>query len=107
MKRNFVHVEDLVDAILLSIDNPKARQQTFNICMNEPVDYGELATYLRESRQLPSVEVKTEYFSTWLDNSKARFILGWQPEYDLRKMTDAAWNYVRAENDPRKVWYPG
>ena len=107
VKRNFVHVEDLADAILLSIENPKARQQTFNICMNEPVDYGELAAYLRESRQLPSVEIKTEYFSTWLDNNKARFILGWQPEYDLRKMADAAWNYVRADNDPRKVWYPG
>jgi nucleoside-diphosphate-sugar epimerase len=99
VKRNFLHVEDLVDAILLCIDNPKARQHTFNICMNEPVDYGELASYLRESRQLPSVEVKTSYYSTWLDNSKARFILGWEPTYDLHKMTDAAWNYVPAENE--------
>jgi nucleoside-diphosphate-sugar epimerase len=107
VKRNFVHVDDLADAILLSIDNPKARQQTFNICMNEPVDYGELASYLGESRQLLGVEIKTEYFSTWLDNNKARFILGWQPEYDLKKMADAAWDYVRADNDPRKVWYPG
>ena len=46
IKRNFVHVSDLVSAILCAIDHPKARQQTFNICMDEPVDYGEVARYL-------------------------------------------------------------
>jgi UDP-glucose 4-epimerase len=42
VKRNFVHVDDLVSALLLAIDHPKARQQLFNICMDEPVDYGEM-----------------------------------------------------------------
>jgi nucleoside-diphosphate-sugar epimerase len=107
VKRNFVHVDDLVDAILLALDHPGARQQTFNICMDEPVDYGELAVYLAASRGLPSVEIETPYYSTWLDNTKAKFLLGWRPQYDLKKMTDAAWDYRRAENDPRVVWYPG
>ncbi|GAB4412088.1 MAG: NAD(P)-dependent oxidoreductase [Anaerolineae bacterium] len=107
VKRNFVHVEDLVSAILKAIDHPRARQQTFNICMNEPVDYGELAAYLAESRHLPTVEIGTNFYSTWLDNSKAKFLLDWRPEYDLKKMTDAAWDYRRAENDPRIIWYPG
>src|SRR6185295_13281867 len=35
VKRNFVHVDDLVSAIFAAIDHPKARQQTFNVCMNE------------------------------------------------------------------------
>ncbi|MBI1882186.1 MAG: NAD(P)-dependent oxidoreductase, partial [Chloroflexi bacterium] len=65
VKRNFVHVEDLVSAILLALDHPKARQQTFNICMDEPVDYGELGSYLAQSRGLPAVEIKTPYHSTW------------------------------------------
>ena len=107
VKRNFVHIEDLVSAILLAIDHPKARQQTFNICMDEPVDYGELGAYLAESRGLPTVEIPTVYHSTWLDNTKAKFLLGWRPEYDLKKMTDAAWNYQRPEDDPRIIWYPG
>jgi nucleoside-diphosphate-sugar epimerase len=107
VKRNFVHVEDLVSAILLAIDHPKAHQQTFNICMDEPVDYGELGAYLAESRSLPTVGIKTPYHSTWLDNTKAKFLLGWRPEYDLKKMTDAAWDYKRAEDDPRIIWYPG
>ena len=107
VKRNFVHVDDLVAAILLALDNPRAFQQLFNVCMDEPVDYGELAAYLRESRGLPSVPVATPYRSTWLDNAKARFLLDWRPRYDLRRMTDAAWDYRRAADDQRVVWYPG
>jgi len=107
VKRNFVHVDDLCAAILRAIDHPKARQQTFNVCMDEPVDYGELGAYLTESRGLPAVPIRTPYRSTWLDNAKAKFRLGWRPVYDLRKMTDAAFSYARAANDPRVVWYPG
>lgn len=107
VKRNFVHVQDLATAILLALDNPRARQQTFNICMDEPVDYGAIAAYLAKTRGLPNVGIKTPYVSTWLDNTKAKFILDWRPEYDLPKMIDAAWDYQRAPNDPREVFYPG
>ena len=107
VKRNFVHVEDLVSALLLAIDHPKARQQLFNICMDEPVDYAEMAAYLSKTRNLSSVEIQTEFHATWLDNTKAKFLLGWRPEYDLKKMVDSAFGYERAEDDPRKVWYPG
>jgi UDP-glucose 4-epimerase len=107
VKRNFVHVEDLIGAITLAIDNPKSRHQLFNVCMNEPVDYGELAAYLKQTRDLDSVAVKTPYRSTWLDNTKAKFILGWRPEYDLAKLVDAAYDYKRPADDPRVIWYPG
>jgi nucleoside-diphosphate-sugar epimerase len=107
VKRNFVHVDDLVGAILLAIDHPKARQQTFNICMDEPVDYGELGAYLTQSRGLPTVAIPTPYHSTWLDNAKAKFLLGFRPQYDMKKLTDAAWDYHRAPNDLPIVWYPG
>ena len=107
VKRNFVHVEDLVSALLLAIDHPQARQQLFNIGMDEPVDYSEMSRYLTASRGLPSVEIKTAYHSTWLDNTKAKLILGWRPEYDMQKMIDSAWDYMRPKDDPRKIWYPG
>jgi UDP-glucose 4-epimerase len=107
VKRNFVQVDDLVEAILISLDHPKARQQTFNICMDEPVDYGELGAYLQETRGMPSVLIPTPYHSTWLDNTKAKFLLNWRPRFDLKRMTDSAFDYVRAESDPRKIWYPG
>jgi UDP-glucose 4-epimerase len=75
--------------------------------MDEPVDYGAVRDYLAASRGVPSVEIQTEYFSTWLDNAKAKFLLGWRPKYDLSKLIDAAWDYERGGGDERKVWYPG
>lgn len=107
LKRNFVHVEDLVSAILAAIDHPAARNQLFNVCMDEPIDYGALAQYLRETRQLDSLDIPSEYHSTWLDNSKAKAALAWRPHYDLKRLVDSAWTYKRTPDDPRKVWYPG
>jgi UDP-glucose 4-epimerase len=107
VKRNFVHVEDLVSAICLALDHPAARQQLFNICMDEPVDYGAVAEYLARTRGLPNVKVPTPFWSTWLDNSKAKFLLGWRPEYDLARLIEAAWTYQRRPDEPRIVWYPG
>jgi nucleoside-diphosphate-sugar epimerase len=107
VKRNFVHIDDLISAILLTVDHPKARGQLFNICMDEPMDYGEMGRYLNETRGLLTIEIKTEYHSTWLDNTKAKFLLGWRPEYDMKKMVDSAWDFVRVQDDPRKIWYPG
>ena len=105
--RNFVHIDDLVTAILTALDHPSARQQLFNICMDEPVNYRDVANHLRETRNLPSVDIRTEFHSTWLDNSKAKFQLGWRPRYDLQRLINEAWDYRRANNDPRKIWYPG
>jgi nucleoside-diphosphate-sugar epimerase len=107
VKRNFVHVEDLVDAIIPALDDPAARRQTFNVCMDAPVDYGELGAYLAESRGLPTVEIRTPYHSTWLDNAKAKHLLGWRPRYDLERLVEEAWSYERDPGDPRIVWYPG
>jgi UDP-glucose 4-epimerase len=107
MQRNFVHLDDLVEAIIAALGHPRARQQTFNISMDEPVNYRAVADYLAKTRGLPSVDIPTEYESTWLDNTKAKFLLGWRPRVDLACLIDSAWDYHRAPDDPRIVWYPG
>jgi UDP-glucose 4-epimerase len=107
VKRNFVHASDLVEAILLALDHPQARSQTFNVCMDEPVDYKNVAEHLHCTKGLPRVEVRTPYYSTWLDNAKAKLLLDWRPKYDYKRMIDEAWAYQRAVDDPRIVWYPG
>jgi nucleoside-diphosphate-sugar epimerase len=107
LKRNFVHVSDLVNAILAALDNPAAGRQLFNIAMDEPVDYGRVAGYLKDTRGYSAIEIRTGMFSNWLDNAKARLKLGWRPLYDFKALIEDAWNYVRDEGDPRKVWYPG
>jgi UDP-glucose 4-epimerase len=105
--RNFVHVSDLVSAILIALDHPRAVKQTFNICCDEPVNYRLVAEYLRQTRNLPSIDIPTPYHSTWLDNTKAKFLLGWRPQYDYRRLVDEAYDYQRSPDDPRKIWYPG
>lgn len=107
LKRNFVHVDDLVEAILAALDNPVCKGRLYNIAMDEPVDYGEVAAYLKKTRNLDSIDIPSQYHSTWLDNSRARFELGWRPRYDLARLIDSAWDYQRAPDDPRIVWYPG
>jgi nucleoside-diphosphate-sugar epimerase len=107
LKRNFVHVDDLVAAMLAALDNPRARHQLFNICMDRPVDYAEVAAHLNQTRGLPAVEIESDFHSNWMDNSKAKYFLDWQPEVDLPKLIDRAYDYQRSADDPRKVWYPG
>ena len=105
--RNFIHVDDLVGAILATLDEPRALQQLMNIGMDEPVDYARMGDYLARTRGHPLVPLRDRYHSTWLDTSKARFLLRWRPHYDLERLVDAAWSYERAPDDPRRTWYPG
>ena len=103
LKRNFVHVDDLVACMLCALGNPRARQQKFNVCMDEPVDYGQVAEHLRRRRSIPSVVCRTEFHSTWLDNSKAKFALGWRPRYCLRRFLDEAWGTCAAPTSTRRA----
>lgn len=107
LKRNFVHLDDLVSAIALAIGNTKIKGKTLNISMDEPVDYGALAKLLNEKYGLASVPIKSEYHSNWMDNSAAKYALDWRPAYDLTRLVASAWDFKRASDDPRKIWYPG
>ena len=107
LMRNFVHVEDLVSAILAAIGHPNVRQELLHVCTDEPVNYRAVADHLKDTRGIESVDIETDFHSTWLDNTKAKFLLGWRPEYDLARLVDDVWDYRRPADDPRKVWYPG
>jgi nucleoside-diphosphate-sugar epimerase len=107
LRRNFVHVSDLVSAILAALDHPAATGQLFNIAMDVPVDYRDVATYLARTRGYEALTVPTPYASNWLSNARARLMLGWRPRVDLPALIDMAFDHVRAPEDPRHVWYPG
>jgi UDP-glucose 4-epimerase len=107
VKRNFVHVDDLVDAIVRALTAPVARQRLYNICMDEPVDYAAVAEHVAATRGLPAKPIRGPYVSNWMDNSRAKAELGWRPKYDLARLIDSAWSYVRPAQEPRRVWYPG
>jgi nucleoside-diphosphate-sugar epimerase len=107
LQRNFVHVSDLVEAIAIALEHPAAAGETFNIAMDEPVDYQVVADHLGKTRGLPAVTIPTPYHSTWLDNTKAKLLLGWRPRFDTARLIEEAWAYERGADNPRKVWYPG
>ena len=107
LKRNFVHVDDLVSAIAIALKHDDLGGRTFNICMDEPVDYGQVAAHLKRTRGLDSIAIPSTYHSNWMDNSAAKFELDWRPAVDLPLLIDRAWSYVRAADDQRVVWYPG
>ncbi|WP_181700919.1 NAD-dependent epimerase/dehydratase family protein [Chthonobacter albigriseus] len=107
VRRNFVHVDDLVSAILAALTSKAARQKLYNVAMDEPVDYALVARYLAETRGIPATVVKGPFFGNWMDNTRAKAELGWRPVYDAKKLIDSAWDHIRTPEDPRKVWYPG
>lgn len=91
----------------LTVENAR---EMFEASNHAPTQYwgfkDKVADHLR-SRGLRSVEIATPYHSNWLDNTKARLLLGWRPQIDLRQLIDSAWDYARAPDDPRTVLYPG
>lgn len=107
LKRNFVHVDDLVAALMAALDHPAAMQELFNISMDEPVEYAQVADYLMRTRDMEPVEIPTPFHSNWLDNAKVRHALGWRPQVGFEEMIERAWAYERSPSDPRKIWYPG
>ena len=107
LKRNFVHVDDLVEAIVLALRSRTARQRLYNICMDEPVNYAAVADYLARTRGLPAKEIRAPYHSNWMDNTRARADLDWRPSYDLEALIESAWTYQRSAEEPRRTWYPG
>ncbi len=107
LKRSFIHIDDLVTSMLAALDNPAAFGELFNVSMDRPVDYGDVADRLVVVGNRQRHDIPTPFHSNWLDNSKARMILGWEPEIDLKGLIERAWSYRRAADDPRIVWYPG
>ncbi|MCS6757755.1 MAG: hypothetical protein MO852_00410 [Candidatus Devosia euplotis] len=63
LKRNFIHVTDLVSAMLAALDNPASHQQLFNIAIDQPADYGLVAERLKQIRGLNSIRIKTPFHS--------------------------------------------
>lgn len=82
--RRYIHVEDVVSAILASVG--RTGHETFNISGDQLVTLKDLidasADVLRQTVKYSETD-PTRYTIRNLNNSKARRLLGWRPEYDL------------------------
>jgi UDP-glucose 4-epimerase len=92
--RDFIHVEDIVSAIVLSLKTPGLGGEIFQIATHQEHTVSEVAetlTLLAEKylrRTSPIVregERKGEVRRNFSDITKARKILGFEPKYDLKR----------------------
>jgi len=92
IKRDFVHVEDVVDAILLSPLTEGALGEVFNIGSDKPSCFLELAETIIstagkgkwEYAPFSAERAAQEPGDFYSDISKARKILGWEPKISLQ-----------------------
>jgi len=90
--RDFIYVEDLVEAIVLSMEKPGIGGEIFQIATHREHTVGEVAEELNRlserylGRKNPIVyekERKGEVRRNFSDISKARKMLGFEPRFDL------------------------
>lgn len=96
--RDFVHVRDVVQAILLSLDNENQNNRTFNICSNSAISMLELQQYIGEVFRKRGHEMGHELiFKPTREGdilhslgsySKAAMHLGWSPKEDFLRSID-------------------
>lgn len=91
--RDFIYVDDLINAISLSAITPAIGGETFQIATNSETALDELLSLFKEecvSRNLtlPSIELLSPRLGdvkrNFSDTSKARRLLGWEPEVELK-----------------------
>lgn len=98
--RDFIHVYDLVKANYLALD--KADNQLLNISTAVQNSINQLVEDLNElsSYQLEVSHKEAKYGDirhSALDNTKAKEILGWEPQFDLKSGLKQTHDYYTKE----------
>ena len=99
--RDYIHVNDLADAHIRALNylyqgNPS---QTFNLGNGEGYSVLEIINAAKEVTQLPihvtmAPRRAGDPAKLVADNSKAKEILGWHPQYtDIKQIIQTAWNF--------------
>jgi UDP-glucose 4-epimerase len=97
--RAFCHIDDVIEALLLVIDSPKAIGQVFNVGNNFEISIVDLAKKVIEvTKSSSSIEIKpyAEAYGPGFEDlerrvpdiSKIKAELGWAPKRDLTKVIE-------------------
>ena len=92
--RDFVHVDDIVEANLLAAATDEAAGETFNIGTGDSIEIRELAETIRDVTDSTADIVHVDSRPGDIDHSeadisKARDVLGFEPTYDIEAGLDA------------------
>ncbi len=97
--RDYIHVNDLADAHIRALEYlEKGESTVINLGTGNGYSVKEI---VEEARRITGKEIKSEIVSRRpgdpailiADNKKAKEVLGWNPEYDLKRILETAWNW--------------
>ncbi|MCK5403232.1 GDP-mannose 4,6-dehydratase, partial [Candidatus Bathyarchaeota archaeon] len=98
--RDFMYVDDHVNAYLTCLGNEKAIGEVFNFCTSRGVSIEELTLNLRKFTDFKGEVIWNTIPARPLDidvligdNSKAKTVLGWTPKYTLEEGLKKSINY--------------
>jgi nucleoside-diphosphate-sugar epimerase len=82
---------DTARACVCALDHPAAVGEAFNAPIYRPLTFPEVAAYLSEKRGIPPLEIEVPMqWVYWSDNTKARTLIGYEPQCTLENIFDTA-----------------
>ena len=98
VSRDYLYIADLVKAILLASENITS-EKLFNIGGGHPCSLKQLISLLEDAsgRKVPVLYKESRACDSpvnFLDYSRARKVLGWQPQYSFREGLQRTWKWV-------------
>ncbi|NIA06381.1 MAG: NAD-dependent epimerase/dehydratase family protein [Actinobacteria bacterium] len=107
-KRQIVGIKDVVKSIMLSLGNPTAIGEAFNVSGPSPFSYDVAANYVSEKLNLPVVGFQvSEFHDFCIDMTKSRSVLGLNPQYDIFRIIDDAIAFRKSGKKQTTCLYPG
>ncbi|WP_028747173.1 NAD-dependent epimerase/dehydratase family protein [Rhizobium mesoamericanum] len=104
-QRDFVHVVDVARAFRLALECPQATGHVINVGSGSAYQIAEVATLLAEAMGLSSIRPKItgairsgDIRNCFADISKARELLGFEPQHRLENTLPAFVEWVRSSN---------
>jgi UDP-glucose 4-epimerase len=102
MRRHIVAVEDCVQSYLLALSREGIEGETFMIGMNDPFDYVEAAQYAAKKLGIETLDLVDPVGKDFcVDTTKARYVLGYKPRFDIFKLIDSGVEFRRAGRERR------
>jgi nucleoside-diphosphate-sugar epimerase len=102
--RTLTHVDDIADGIVTAMSHPAGENEDFNVSASEERSVAEIAGIIWEAcgedpaefelEHLPSFEVDVQ--RRWPSVEKARRLLGWEAQVDLREGIAGTVEWLRA-----------
>jgi UDP-glucose 4-epimerase len=99
-RKHIADVRDIVAGCVAALGVPEALGQTFQLAGPAPFGWDEAIPYLAERLDLPYIDARSNGVPTYyeFDLSKGRELLGFTPQYDIRRMIDDALAFERGED---------